>query len=108
MLAQKGEPLDSEEHLFEIKWDGTRMLAIVEGDGYRLVNRHRAERTAQYPDLACLTDLLRTKKQGVFGMFACAGDVPNSVVGNTTQRVTQYGGPLPLHKLTRPSRQANG
>ena len=55
MLAQKGEPFDSEEHLFEIKWDGTRMLAFVEHDGYRLVNRHRAQRTVQYPELACLT-----------------------------------------------------
>jgi ATP-dependent DNA ligase len=57
MLAQKGEPFDSGEHLFEIKWDGTRMLAFVEPDGYRLVNRHRAERTVQYPELACLTEL---------------------------------------------------
>ncbi len=57
MLAQKGEPFDSEEHLFEIKWDGTRMLAFVEPRGCRLVNRHRAERTVQYPELACLTEL---------------------------------------------------
>ncbi len=57
MLAQKGEPFDSEEHLFEIKWDGTHILAFVEGNGYRLVNRHRAERTVQYPELACLAEL---------------------------------------------------
>ena len=57
MLAQKGQPFDSKEHLFEIKWDGTRMLAFVERDGYRLVNRHRAERTLQYPEMACLTEL---------------------------------------------------
>ena len=57
MLAQKGQPFDSEEHLFEIKWDGTRMLAFVDGDGSRLVNRHRAERTLQYPELACLGEL---------------------------------------------------
>ena len=54
MLAQKGAPFDSDEHLFEIKWDGTRMLAFVERDDYRLVNRHRGDRTAQYPELACL------------------------------------------------------
>jgi ATP-dependent DNA ligase len=57
MLAQKGEPFDSEEYLFEIKWDGTRMLAFVEEDGYRLINRHRAERTLQYPELAWLSEL---------------------------------------------------
>ena len=57
MLARPGAPFDSDEHLFEIKWDGTRMLAFVEQNGYRLINRHRAERTAQYPELSCLTEL---------------------------------------------------
>src|SRR5262249_28017573 len=30
------------------------MLAFVSGDGYRLVNRHRRERTEQYPECAFL------------------------------------------------------
>jgi ATP-dependent DNA ligase len=54
MLAQPGSPFDSDEHLFEIKWDGTRMLAFVDGAGYRLVNRHRGDRTEQYPEFAFL------------------------------------------------------
>ena len=53
MLAKKGEPFDSDKHLFEIKWDGTRMLAFVERDGYRLVNRHRAERTLEAVSQRC-------------------------------------------------------
>ncbi len=57
MLAQPGAPFDSDDHLFEIKWDGVRMLAVRDTKGYRLVNRHRAERTAQYPELACLAQL---------------------------------------------------
>ena len=32
MLARPGAPFDSDTHLFEIKWDGTRMLAFVERD----------------------------------------------------------------------------
>ena len=43
MLAQPGAPFDSDDHLFEIKWDGTRMLVVRDADDYRLVNRHRAE-----------------------------------------------------------------
>jgi ATP-dependent DNA ligase len=31
MLAKPGEPFDSEKHLFEIKWDGTRTLALGKG-----------------------------------------------------------------------------
>src|SRR5229473_5454129 len=57
MLAKPGVPFDSPEHLFEIKWDGTRALAFVENRGYRLVNRHRADVTDRYPELELLSDL---------------------------------------------------
>src|SRR5258708_18102227 len=30
------EPFDSTEHLFEVRWDGLRALAFVEGGGYHL------------------------------------------------------------------------
>ena len=30
MLATSGQPFDSDDYLFEIKWDGIRMLAFVE------------------------------------------------------------------------------
>ena len=41
MLAQIGRPFDSDEHFFEIKWDGIRALAFVEGGDCRLVSRRR-------------------------------------------------------------------
>src|SRR5260370_18363228 len=57
MLAKRGVPFDSQEHLFELKWDGTRALAFVDSRGYRLVNRHRANVTERYPELGFLNDL---------------------------------------------------
>src|SRR5713101_6597753 len=57
MLAKPGAPFDSAEHLFEIKWDGTRVLAFVEKGGCRLVNRHRADVTDRYPELGFFNDL---------------------------------------------------
>ena len=45
MLAKSGAPFDSQEHLFEVKWDGTRVLAFVDTNRYRMVNRHRADVT---------------------------------------------------------------
>jgi ATP-dependent DNA ligase len=57
MLAKRGAPFDSPEHLFEIKWDGTRVLAFVDSNGYRLVNRHRADVTDRYPELGFLDHL---------------------------------------------------
>ena len=36
MLARSGEPFDSDRHLFEIKWDGTRAQAHCTGGAYRM------------------------------------------------------------------------
>src|SRR5260370_7252152 len=57
MLVKAGVRLDSQEHLFERKWDGTRALGFVDSRGYRLVNRHRANVTERYPELGFLNDL---------------------------------------------------
>ena len=54
MLAKPGSAFDSEQHLFEVKWDGTRTLAFVEKKQYRLVNRRQIDMTDRYPDLGCL------------------------------------------------------
>jgi bifunctional non-homologous end joining protein LigD len=35
MLAKPGTPFDSKDHLFEIKWDGTRTLAFIDAASYR-------------------------------------------------------------------------
>lgn len=58
MLASSSRPFDSEDHLFEIKWDGTRALCYVDGeDGLRLANRHDVDTTDKFPELAVLADL---------------------------------------------------
>jgi ATP-dependent DNA ligase len=57
MLAKPGVPFDSPEHLFEIKWNGTRVLAFVDSRAYRLVNRHRVDVTDRYPELGFLDHL---------------------------------------------------
>ncbi len=57
MLAQPGRAFDSDQHLFEIKWDGIRALAFVEQTGYRLVSRHGLALGELFPELAVLGDL---------------------------------------------------
>ena len=57
MLAQTARPFDSDLHLFEIKWDGTRAIALIEDDGIRLHNRRRFDLRARYPELECLAAL---------------------------------------------------
>lgn len=59
MLAQTGQPFDSDDYLYEIKWDGTRALAFIDDDGLRLVNRRRVPMNERYPDLDFLGRLPR-------------------------------------------------
>lgn len=48
-------PPAGDDWIAQVKWDGVRMLAHVEGSTIRLWNRRQGERTAQYPEL--LTEL---------------------------------------------------
>jgi DNA ligase D-like protein (predicted ligase) len=57
MLAKPGQPFDSDEYLYEIKWDGVRALAFIESDGYRVMNRRQADLTGRYPEFAPLAQL---------------------------------------------------
>ncbi len=52
MLAVKGEPFDSKEHLFEIKWDGTRCVSFIDVKNrkLRLQNRRLLDITYRYPE----------------------------------------------------------
>jgi DNA ligase D-like protein (predicted ligase) len=52
-----GEPFDSDDYLFEIKWDGTRTLAFIDNSGYRLVNRRRVDMTERYPEFSILSQI---------------------------------------------------
>lgn len=51
MLASTGEPFDSERYLFEIKWDGIRMLAFFGNGVARLQGRKKTEATHRYPEV---------------------------------------------------------
>lgn len=58
MLAQStADPFDSDKHLFEIKWDGVRCIAVILADELQLQNRRFAEMRDRYPELACLAKL---------------------------------------------------
>src|SRR5206468_11406626 len=55
MLAESRQtPFDSKDHIFELKWDGTRALAGVR-DGLRFQNRRLSYVASCYPDLAVHT-----------------------------------------------------
>jgi bifunctional non-homologous end joining protein LigD len=53
MLAKLTQalPRKDDEWGYEIKWDGIRALAFIEGGRIRLVNRNGRDTTSQYPEL---------------------------------------------------------
>jgi bifunctional non-homologous end joining protein LigD len=62
MLAESvNDPFDGEDWLFEIKWDGYRAVAFVEGGKVRLVSRNQNDLTARYPELKDLPQFIKAK-----------------------------------------------
>jgi bifunctional non-homologous end joining protein LigD len=57
MLARISDPFDSAGHLFEIKWDGIRAMAFVEGGKCRLMSRRGNSISSRYPELETLSGL---------------------------------------------------
>src|SRR5271165_2142017 len=45
------EPFDNDDWLYEIKWDGYRAVAFLDGKSLRLVSRNQNELTTAYPEL---------------------------------------------------------
>ncbi|QSB15295.1 DNA ligase D [Natronosporangium hydrolyticum] len=56
MLAVTGALPGDGDWAYEMKWDGVRAIAVVEGGQVRLYARSGAEVTAAYPELAGLAD----------------------------------------------------
>src|SRR3972149_11617559 len=52
--ALGGQPFDSPSHIFEVKWDGVRAFAFIEGGAVRIQDRYLREVTALYPELQAL------------------------------------------------------
>jgi bifunctional non-homologous end joining protein LigD len=62
MLAESiAQPFDAAEWLFEIKWDGYRAIAFLEGGKVRLVSRNQNDLTTRYPELKDMAQLIKAK-----------------------------------------------
>ncbi len=63
MLATLLEkPFSREDWLFELKWDGMRALAWVDGGRLRIESRAGRDATSQYPELMSLPNSIRAKQ----------------------------------------------
>ncbi len=62
MLASIAEdPFDDPNWLFEIKWDGYRVISFIEKGKVRMVSRNQNDLGPRYPELRELPELVRAK-----------------------------------------------
>ena len=71
MLATLGTETalgDEDDWAFEMKWDGIRAIATVEGGQVRYVSRNGIDLTVSYPELEELADAIDSDASGTLGL----------------------------------------
>ncbi len=72
MLARlTRRPFDSPAHIFELKWDGMRALAFLEGGRLRLQARNLKDLTKRFPDLRGLPQAVAADRTVLDGELVC-------------------------------------
>lgn len=72
MLARlTRRPFDSPDYIFELKWDGVRVLAFVEDGRVRLQGRDLQDVTDQFPELDKLPQQVRSDSAVLDGELVC-------------------------------------
>ncbi len=67
MMAKTGEPFDSKDHFFEVKWDGLRALLFLEQGRLELQNRNLRDVTASYPEIRSRAGKVRARNAIIDG-----------------------------------------
>jgi bifunctional non-homologous end joining protein LigD len=53
------EPFDDEDYIYQVKWDGVRILAFINQNEVQLWNKREHIRTVQYPELKALSQKIK-------------------------------------------------
>lgn len=75
MLATSvDKPFDGAEWLFEIKWDGYRAVAFIDGGNVRLMSRTQNDLTAQFSELGSLPQFVKAERAILDGEIVALDD----------------------------------
>ncbi len=80
------KPFDSDEWLYEVKWDGYRAVAYLDGKSLRLVSRNLNDLTAAYPELHNIPDSIEARTAILDGEIVALDDEGRSSFGLMQQR----------------------
>ena len=67
MMAKTGDPFDSDNHFFELKWDGLRALLFLQNGKLELQNRNLRDVTISYPEIQTTAKGIGAKKAIIDG-----------------------------------------
>jgi bifunctional non-homologous end joining protein LigD len=68
------KPFDDDDWLYEIKWDGYRAVAFLDGNSVRLVSRNQNDLTAAYPELHEIVDHIKARTAILDGEIVAVDD----------------------------------
>jgi bifunctional non-homologous end joining protein LigD len=91
LAALVREPFDSPDHIFELKWDGVRALAFIEGGRVRIQSRNLQNITAQYPELGALPRQVRADGVVLDGELVCLDEQGRPSLACLQRRLQQKG-----------------
>jgi bifunctional non-homologous end joining protein LigD len=80
------KPFDSDDWLYEIKWDGYRAVAFLDGKSMRLVSRNQNDFTAAYPELHDLPRQVKARTAILDGEIVALDDQGRSSFSLMQQR----------------------
>src|SRR5271157_1423999 len=77
---------DDQQWLYEIKWDGYRAIAFLDGGSVRLVSRNQNDLTAAYPELAFIPDAMKADTAVLDGEIVALAEQGRPSFGLMQQR----------------------
>ena len=80
-------PFDSPKHVFELKWDGMRALAFVEGGELKLFSRNARNVTTQFPELAEMPSQVKSGPVVLDGEIVCLDEQNRPSFSRLQQRL---------------------
>ena len=80
------EPFDNDDWLYEIKWDGYRAIAFLDGKSVRLVSRNQNDLTAAYPELQEIAKSVKARTAVLDGEIVALDEQGRSSFGLMQQR----------------------
>jgi DNA ligase D-like protein (predicted ligase)/DNA ligase D-like protein (predicted 3'-phosphoesterase) len=92
MLAQSAHvPPESEDYIYEVKWDGVRAMITLDEGEVRIRSRNQNDITGKFPELVVPDQAFRAASALFDAEIVCLDDAGKPVFQNVIHRIQQSG-----------------